>query len=107
MRIAVVLVCVLSAVIALLLLNGQTFGNALVSLALVAVAMSVSSASSLSRKVGKAERQRWRVATLLMALLAAYILGSLPHAYRYQRGFNQERQRIRSLHLKSVTPGVS
>jgi hypothetical protein len=36
-----------------------------------------------------------------MATLAAGILGRLPHAYRFQRQFNQARQRARSLPLKS------
>jgi hypothetical protein len=106
MRIAAVLVCLISAIITLLLLNGQTFTNALVALTLVVIALSVSAASALSRKAGKAERRRWRLTTLLMAVLAAYILATLPHAYRFQRAFNQERQRVRSLHLKAVTPGV-
>jgi hypothetical protein len=107
MRIAAVLVCLISAVIVLLLLNGQTFTNALLSLALVALGMSLSVASALSRKAGKGERRRWRLMTLLLAALAVYILGTLRDAYRFQRGFNQARQRLRSLHVRTATPGIS
>jgi hypothetical protein len=105
MRVAFVVVCLIGAVSVLLLLNGQTFTNALVSLALVAGAVCVSAASALDRAVGKAKAQRWRLATLLMAMLAVYILASLPHAYRFQKRFNREVQRIRALNLKVAKPG--
>jgi uncharacterized membrane protein YoaK (UPF0700 family) len=106
MRVAPVLVCLLGAVTSLLLLNGQTFTNALVSLALVAVAIGVCAASALSRKAGKVERQRWGLTTLLLAMLAACILARLPDAYRFQRRFDQARQRARSLLPKAIKLGL-
>src|SRR4051794_2364868 len=106
MRVAFVLVCFLGAVIALLLLNGQTFTNALVAMAIAVLAVGVCAASALSRKAGKGERQRWGLTTLIMAMLAASILARLPNAYRFQRQFNQARQQARSLHLKAVNPGL-
>src|SRR4051794_34980163 len=105
MRVALVLVCLVGAVLALLLLNGQIFTNTLVSLALVAVALCISSATALSRKAGTAERQRWRLTTLLMVTLAVGLLARLPDAYRFQRQFNQTRQRVRSFLPKAVKPG--
>jgi uncharacterized PurR-regulated membrane protein YhhQ (DUF165 family) len=105
MRVAFVVVCLIGAVSVLLLLNGQTFTNALVSLALVSAAICVSAASALDRAAGKAKAQRWRMATLLMAIVVAYILASLPHAYRFQKRFNREVERIRALNPNVAKPG--
>jgi len=92
----VVLVCLCVGVIPLLLLNGQTFTNSLIALPFFLVPIVLCAVGALDRRTPKDQRRAWRLATMLMALLAIGVLLNLPSAYRLQEGFNRAIHRART-----------
>jgi hypothetical protein len=111
MRVVFVFVCLFVAVMFLLLLNGQPFSNALGSLAFVGVALCLCAESALSREEEHVDRLGWTLMTVLMAMVVAGILTTLPNAYRFQRQFhqrqfNQAKQRAQPLLPEAVKPGL-
>ena len=96
MRLAMLLVCLAITAIPLLLLNGQTFTNTLVSLAALAAAIGICAASYFDRRISAVSKQRWGAIALLMVVLAIVLVAKLPAAYRFQQQFNEKMHQARS-----------
>ena len=64
------LVCFCIGVIPLLLLNGQTFTNTLIALPFFLIPIVLCAAFALDRRTPEGQKRAWRLATMLMALLA-------------------------------------
>lgn len=108
MRVAIVLVCLCVTVIPLLLLDGQTFTNSLSALTLFLVPIVLCAKCALDPRTPEGQKRAWRLATMLMGLLAICILVQLPSAYRFQEGFNKARQaahRARTSPPEAIKPG--
>jgi hypothetical protein len=96
-RATVVLVCTGVAVLPLLLLNGQYFTNALISLLLFSFPIGICSSHAFGKRTPVDQKRTWRLVTMLMVVVAISILASMPPAYRRQQNFNELSNRIRQL----------
>ena len=105
MRVTIVLVCLCVGVIPLLLLNGQTFTNTLIALPFFLISIVLCAAFALDRRTQEDQKRAWRLATMLMALLAIGILLTLPWAYRFQEGFNKAVRRAHASPPEALKPG--
>jgi hypothetical protein len=78
-----------------LLLNGQTFTNSVVGLAFVSAAAALALGSA--RGARESDSTRWSawLIFVLAVLLGSALLAQLPSAYRFQRGFNRQMERLR------------
>ena len=94
-RLAIVLACLAVAAIPLLLLNGQTFTNSLVSLAALAAAIGTCTAALFDRRVSSVRKQHWGAVVLVMVILALVLVVKLPATYRFQQQFNEIVQQVR------------
>jgi hypothetical protein len=94
-RLAIVLACLAVAAIPLLLLNGQTFTNSLVSLAALAAAIGTCTAALFDRRVSSVRKQHWGAVVLVMVILALVLVVKLPATYRFQQQFNEKVQQVR------------
>jgi hypothetical protein len=90
-------VCLCLAVLPLLLLNGQVFTNGVLSLLFCLVAIVLCTKFAVERDARSGRTRAWAVVAILVILLAAGVVASLPSALRQQRNFNQLRERIRQL----------
>jgi len=93
-RVTIVLLCLCVGAIPLCLLNGQTFTNSLVALPFFLVPIVLCAAFALDRRTPEDQKRAWRLATMLMVLLAIGILLTLPSAYRFQVRFNKVKEAI-------------
>lgn len=98
-------VCICVGVIPLLLLNGQTFTNTLIALPFFLVPIVLCATFALDRRTPERQKRAWRLATMLMALLAIVILLTLPWAYRFQEGFNKAVRRAHTSPPEASKPG--
>ncbi len=105
MRVIVVLVCVCVGVIPLWLLNGQTFTNTLIALPFFLIPIVLCAVFALDRRIPEDQKRAWRIATMLMALLAIGILLTLPSAYRFQEGFNKAIRQAHTRPPEVMKPG--
>ena len=101
MKVIIVLICLCVGVLPLLLLDGQTFTNALAALFFYLVAIVLCARFARDQRTPQGQKRAWRLATTLVALLALWILLTLPSAYRFQKRFNMTR---RALHSGSALP---
>jgi hypothetical protein len=93
-RLAVVLLGVLLAVCILSLLNGQSFTNSLIALVILLGPIVRSWTLSIDSP-SPDHRRSWRLLTIVLALFAFSIVANLPSAYRFQRQFNEAKQRAK------------
>ena len=91
MRVTIVLFCLCVGLIPLCLLNGQTFTNSLIALPFFLAPIVLGVSFALDRRTPADQKRAWRLATMLMALLAIGILLTLPSAYRFQEAFNKTK----------------
>ncbi len=101
MRVAIVLMCLSVGLVPLLLLNGQTFTNRLVAIPVFLVPIVLCARFAMDRRTPDVQRRAWRLATMMMVLLAIIVILTLPSAYRFQAGFNKTRAAV---HRASTTP---
>ncbi len=101
MRVVIVLVCLFVGIVPLLLLNGQTFTNTLVAIPFFLVPIILCARFAIDRRTPEDEKRAWRLATMLMALLAIIVLLTLPSASRFQTAFNKTQAAI---HRARTTP---
>ncbi len=104
MKASIVLVCICTALIPLLLLNGQTFTNSLVAATLMLIPISLCVRFSVADSTPISQRRSWRLATMLTGLLLIGILFQLPLAFRSQQRFNQTAQSIHRGQLPRLKP---
>jgi len=103
-RAIVVLVCLSVGVIPLLSLNGQTFTNSLIALPFFLIPIVLCAATALDPRTPNDQKRAWRLAPMLMALLAIGILLNLPSAFRFQEGFNRAVRQARTGKPDAVKP---
>jgi hypothetical protein len=101
MRVSIVLACISFGVLPLLLLNGQTFTNALITLTFFLVSTLLCGDFARDHRTSADQKTAWRLATTLTALLAIGIVLTLPSSYRFQKRFNQVRKAI---HQAQINP---
>jgi hypothetical protein len=95
MRIITALVFLLVGLGFTLLLNGQTFTNSLVGIALASAAIAIAFGPARDDSAPRARLWKARILVGLGVLLAVALLTQLRSAYRFQSGFNRRVVRIR------------
>ena len=95
-------VFLLTAFIPPLILDGQTFTNALIAMALVLASVATAMVGVRRAKVGGFERRLCGWIVFGGACLAIGFLAILPREYAYQKTFNRRMEEIRRKNLEAV-----
>jgi multisubunit Na+/H+ antiporter MnhB subunit len=97
MRLLVALLFLMLGVALPLPLNGQTFTNSLFGIVCALLALALGVLPARSKGSAGSRRRAGRIVAVLAGVLALFLLGQLPSAYRFQRGFNRAREQIRQV----------